>query len=210
MGRTLAPILGQFMEMPRGNVTAKVQMTFPAGGLATSDQKPILNWGLTKYPFSTRVGGYIDIGATDPGKDLDDWGGGGGGGSDKVVPLYADEAIIDDGPSQLAGVNPPKAIFMRCLVGSGLVYINVLPGDYTPVPPPPFPEKAKQAVFPLHAGLGMIYYTFPRRDPWHCLFSSDDGSIPPVTTKMMIPVCVVDIGLRTFEDNNRFQLEIFR
>jgi hypothetical protein len=204
MGHTFAPILGQFTEFPRGNVSMSAQVTFPAGGLTPSDQKPVLNWALSKYPFSARVGGYIDIGATDPGKDLDDWD------DDKVVPLYVDEAIPDDGPSQLAGVNPPKAIFMRCLAGSGFVYINIVPGDSSPVPPPPFPEKAKQAVFPLHAGVGMIYYTFPKKYPGHCLFSSDDGSIPPVTTKIMIPICIVDIGLRTFEDSNRFQLEIFR
>lgn len=202
---TRAPILGQFMELSRGKVTTSVQATFPAGGLATSDQKPVITWALSQYPFSMRIGGYIDIGATDPTRDMDDF--------TKIAPLYADEAIKDDGLPQLAGINPIKAILLRCLVGSGLLYVNVMPGGSPtppPPPPPPISERVKQAVFPLHAGVGLFYYTFPKRDPWRCVFSSEDGSVPPVVTKIMIPSCIIDLGLRTFEDSNRFQLEIFR
>lgn len=198
---TRAPILGQFMELSRGKVTTAVQATFPAGGLAASDQKPVITWALSQYPFSMRIGGYIDIGATDPTRDMDDF--------TKIAPLYADEAIKDDGLPQLAGINPIKAILLRCLVGSGLLYVNVLPGG-PPAPPPPISESVKQAVFPLHAGVGLFYYTFPRRDPWRCVFSQDDIGPPLVTEKIMIPACVIDLGLRTFEDSNRFQLEIFR
>jgi hypothetical protein len=28
--------------------------------------------------------------------------------------------------------------------------------------------------------------------------------------KITVPSCVIDLGLRTFEDSNRFQREIFR
>jgi hypothetical protein len=190
------------MELSRGKFTTSVQATFPAGGLAASDQKSVITWALSQYPFSMRIGGYIDIGATDPTRDMDDF--------TKIAPLYADEAIKDGGESQLAGINPIKAILLRCLVGSGLLYVNVLPEGAPTPPPPPISERVKQSVFPLHAGVGLFYYTFPRRDPWRCVFSSDDGSIPPVTTKTTIPSCVIDLGLRTFEDSNRFQLEIFR
>lgn len=198
---TRAPILGQFMELSRGKVTTSVQATFPAGGLTASDQKPVITWALSQYPFSMRIGGYIDIGATDPTRDMDDF--------TKIVPLYVDEAIKDGGLPQLVGINPVKAILLRCLVGSGLLYVNIIPGG-SPVPPPPISESVKQAAFPLHAGVGLFYYTFPRRDPWRCVFSQDDAGPPPVTEKIMIPACVIDLGLRTFENSNRFQLEIFR
>jgi len=177
------------------------QATFPAGGLATADQKPVVTWALEHYPFSMRIGGYVDIGATDPARDLDDF--------TKIAPLYMDEAIKDGGEPQLAGINPVKAILIRCLVGSGLIYVNVFPGD-PPAPPPPISESVKQAVFPLHAGVGLFYYTFPRRDPWRCVFSSDNSGPPLVTEKITIPSCIIDLGLRTFEDSNRFQMELFR
>lgn len=193
---TLAPILGQLQEIPRGKVSASVQLTFPAGGIVTTDQKATINWAMSQYPFSSRVGGYIDVGATDPARDLDSM--------DGVIPLYLDNAIQQGFGPQLAGINPPKAIMLRCLVGSGLLYINVTPGGGGGGSPSP--DQAKQTPFPLHAGVGLFYYTFPRRDPWRMIMT-DPGD---PTRKVMVPSCIVDMALRTFEASNRFQMEIFR
>jgi hypothetical protein len=193
-----ATILGQFTGLSRGSLTARVSAEFPAGGLAASDQKPILNWALDKFAFSERIGGYIDIGATDPIKNLDVlWS------ANALVPIYADYALQHDQPPQMAGINPPKAVFLRCLVGSGFLYVNVNP-ELMGADPPALENK--QTPFPLHAGLGMFYYTFPKREPWRTIMT-DPGD---PTKKIMIPSALVTLGLRTFEDSNRFQLEIFR
>lgn len=193
-----ATILGQFGDMSAGTFTAKVAVEFPAGGLATSDQKPIINRLMEKYSFSERIGGYIDIGATDPTKNLDTYVSTGA-----VVPIYADYALQHDQPPQMAGVVPPKAVLLRCLVGSGFLYVNMHPEVFGSDPPA---LENKQTPFPLHAGVGMFYYMFPKREPWRTIMT-DPGD---PTKKIMIPSALITLGLRTFEDSNRFHLQIFR
>lgn len=189
-----ATILGQFSELSRGTFTSKVTADFPGGGIEPTDQKPVLNWAMEKFPFSERVGGYVDLGATDPLKDLDVFG-------NSIVPLYLDPSLQHDQPPQLAGINPLKAVLIRCLVGSGFLYLNVLPGPGTP----PALEN-KQTPFPLHAGIGMFYYSFPKREPWRTVMTDPADPLK----KIMIPSVLVDIGLRTFEDSNRFHMQLFR
>lgn len=188
-----ATILGQFSGISRGTFTSKATAEFPGGGIAPTDQKPVLNWAMEKFAYSERIGGYLDIGATDVAKDLDVFG-------NSVVPLYLDNAIAHDQPPHLAGINPPKAVFIRCLVGSGFLYLNVSPGGTPPA------LENKQTPFPLHAGLGMFYYAFPKREPWRTIMT--DGGDP--TKKIMIPSVIINIALRTFEASNRFYMQLFR
>lgn len=196
MSGTPYTILGQFGEVSRGTFSAKMTAEFPAGGVAAADQKPIINWAMDKYPYSERVGGYIDLGATDPARNLDVLM-----SANAIVQVYADEVFKHDQPPQLAGVNPPKAVLFRCLAGSGLLYINILPV----IADPPALDN-KQTPLPLHAGSGLFYYTFPKKEPWRTIMTDPDDPLQ----KIMMPSALIYLGLRTFEDSNRFHVQVFR
>lgn len=174
----------------RTRFTLDTKVSFPAGGIA--DQKPIINLLMSGYSATEYLDSYFDIGATDVAKDLD-----------VINPttmkiLYQDPAFID-GKLAATGALAPKAVMLRCLVGSGLVYLNAMPDLSAP--------SAKfHAPLTLHAGAGIFYYTFPHSTPRH------SRAIMPgvVPTPVTVALALLTIHLRTFEEANRFQLVLFK
>jgi hypothetical protein len=88
---------------------------------------------------------------------------------------------------------------MRCITGSGLVYIN---------PPYPLDDTTMKKVAPivLHAGAGVFSYAFPRGVS-HYAYATDPGDI---TKKVPYALSMVSLFLRTFEAYNRFQLVMLK
>lgn len=183
----LAPAKGlltvnKVLAVVRGHLSTETTVEFPAGG-QPNDQLPLLNFVLRDVPFTERLDMYFDIGATDGSRDLDDIS------SITMPTIYLDPAYLVTEDSETAGTLPPKAVLMRCLVGSGFVYVNGGPslGSNRNVP------------FPLHANSGMFYTVFPREKS-HVSKGNDER----------IALCVMSLRLRTWEVANRFQLIIFR
>lgn len=174
----------------RSNFTVENIVEFPAGGIP--DQTPIINLVVADHPATERIDMYFDIGQTDSAKDLDVVD------STKMRMLYQDAAFID-GNFETTGVLAPKAMMMRCLTGSGLVYLNAHP-DLSAA------DAIYQAPFSLSAGAGMIYYAFPKPMP-HFSKAVEPG-VP--TNIFTTAVSLLTIYLRTFEAANRFQLVIFK
>lgn len=189
------PFLHTASKLPsvtRSTFTQATSVTFPAGGL--EDQTPIINLAMTSLSAAERIDRYIDIGVTDAAKDLDEIT------PITMIPLYIDPAYIEGFDPARLGVLPPKCVLIRCLVGSGLIYLNLpyaLAG----------PDMNKVAPFPLHAGKGLFSYAFPR-DLVHAATAAPDPAVPAEIT--MFPLTLVSIYLRTFEDANRFQVVILK
>lgn len=172
--------------------TQTTTVTFPAGGL--SDQMPIINLEMSSLSAEERIDRYIDLGATDSSKDLDVLS------TTTMIPLYLDPAFVETSGTAMMGILPPKAVLMRCLVGSGLLYLNMISTlDGT--------DANKVAPFSLHAGAGLFSYAFPR-DLVHTAAAAPDPAVP--TEKGTFPLALVSLHLRTFEDANRFQLVILK
>ena len=174
-------------SVTRSNFTQETSVTFPAGGI--SDQKPIINLLMTNQSAAERIDQYFDIGQTDAAKDLDVIT------SATMVPIYLDPAYTEGLDSAMLGMLPPKCLLMRCLVGSGLLYLNQ-----------PYPLNAvpvqKIAPITLHEEAGIFSYAFPRATPHRAIAS--DPAIP--ANKHLYPLSLVSIYLRTFELYNRFQI----
>lgn len=175
--------VNKVLAIVRGRLASETKVGFPAGG--EDDQLPLINLVLRDVPFTERLDMYFDVGATDPSRDLDVI-------SDSTMPtIYLDPAYMMKEGHETAGTLPPKAVLLRCLVGSGLVYINA-GGDIG--------AKTKyNAPLPLHAESGFFYYTFPRG----VAHAAKGGS-------HRISLHLASIHLRTFDPANRFQLIIFR
>lgn len=176
----------------RSTFTQTTTVTFPAGGL--EDQMPIINLAMTSLSAAERIDRYVDLGITDANKDLDEIT------TDTLFPLYIDPAYLEGCAPAMFGVLPPKCVLIRCLVGSGLLYVNV---------PYAFSGSAmeKVAPFPLHAGKGLFSYAFPR-DTVHAAAASPDPAVP--AEKATFPLALVSLHLRTFEEANRFQVVILK
>lgn len=171
------------VSVVRGYVDQQATLEFEAG--TESELPPVINLLLERYPFTERLDMYFDIGATDPGKDLDDFS------YSALYPLYVDPAYTESEGHAVAGILPPKLMMMRCLLGSGLIYLNLSPSLDAP---------AKYAApLALDAGAGVFCYTFPREKA-HAAQVHDDR----------IALALVSVFLRTFEDGNRFQLVVFK
>jgi hypothetical protein len=184
-----AMVVSKVPGIVRSTFTNTTTVTFPAGGL--TDQQPIINLLMEAYATTERVDTYFDCGATDSAKDLDVID------SNTMYPLYKDPAYTW-GVVATVGVLPPKAVMIRCLKGSGLIYLNVAPDlGSTSIP--------FVAPLPLHANAGAFYYTFPRNKPHYAT-----GDIPLTTDPVTAALCLSCIHLRTFEAANRFQLLIFK
>lgn len=178
-------------SVTRSRFTQATSVTFPAGGIA--DQKPIINLAMTNQSAAERIDRYFDIGQTDAVKDLDVIS------DTTMVPLYLDPAYGDAAGAAMTGILPPKCLIMRCIEGSGLVYLN---------PPYPLDDDAAVKVAPivLHAGVGIFSYAFPRNTS-HYAYATDPGD---PTNKITFAMSLVSIYLRTFEDYNRFQLVMLK
>jgi hypothetical protein len=176
--------VNKILAIVRGRLASETQIEFPAGG-QPDDQLPLINLVLRDVPFTERLDMYFDIGATDSSRDLDVI-------SDSTMPtIYLDPAYAVGEGHETAGTLPPKAVLLRCLIGSGLVYVNA--GGSVG-------GKTKyNAPFSLHAESGFFYYAFPRGSA----HAAKGGS-------HRISLHLASIHLRTFEAANRFQLIIFR
>jgi len=185
-------VVNKISSVVRSVFSQATTLTFPAGGLA--DQLPIINLALVNEPATERIDRYFDIGVTDVSKDLDVIDG------TTVVPIYLDPAYLAaSGTPAMLGVLPPKCVLLRCLVGSGLLYINApYPLDET--------AMAKAVPLPLHAGAGLFSYAFPRNVPHYA--AATDPADP--TSKLTIGLALTSLYLRTFEAGNRFQLVVFK
>ncbi len=195
-GMTLTPqglaVVNKVPSVPRSVFSQATSLMFPAGGLA--DQLPIINLALVNEPATERIDKYFDLGATDASKDLDVIDG------TTVVPIYLDPAYLESGGTPaMTGVLPPKCVLLRCLVGSGLLYINA---------PYPLDEIAMAVCvpLPLHAGKGLFSYAFPRNAA-HYVVAADP--LDP-TVKITVGLALTSLYLRTFEAGNRFQLVVFK
>jgi hypothetical protein len=188
-----------FPDFPRGKFTAETKVTFVEAGLSNTDVKPIINLLMKDHPFTEKLSGYLDIGQTDPDKDLDVVD------SAVMKTIYIDPAYLgsgygSSGVDAFAASNPPKFFMLRCLAGSGFVYLNVRgdSGGGTPnvvyVPP-----------FPLHANKGVFMYSFPRVDTHYARAQG-----PMLGEYSTIPIALLSIQLRTFLEGNRFQYYLFR
>lgn len=175
----------------RSNFTQATSVTFPAGGIA--DQKPVINLLMTALTAAERIDQYLDIGQTDAARDLDVID------NDVMVPLYLDPAYGDSAGAAMTGVLPPKCVILRCITGSGLLYIN---------PPQPLDDTVVLKVAPLtlHAGVGLFSYAFPRGVS-HYAYATDPADI---TRKVPYALSMVSLYLRTFEVYNRFQLVMLK
>ena len=172
------------------------RISFPEGGFATSDTKPLINLLLQDYPFSEKTVGYADIGQTDAVKDLDVVD------SSVMVPLYLDPLYAANFPPNneaAAGRNPPKFIMVRCVLGSGLLYMNVK--DWSGG----VPEPQLIAPLPLHAGKGLFMYAFPRLDTHYTV-----ATVPGEMNPRPFPLALMSLFIRTLEPGNRFQLMVLR
>lgn len=190
---TVTPGIQSVDKVPaivRAKLSLENHISFPAGGI--SDQKPIINLLMNNYPVTERIDSYFDIGATDTGGDLDVIN------STTMRVLYRDPAFID-GNFETTGVLAPKAVMMRCLVGSGLVYLNARP-ELSSL------DAKYQAPLTLHADAGLFYYAFPKTVPH---FSKMVNPALP-TDISTTSIALLTIHLRTFEEANRFQLVIFK
>lgn len=174
----------------RASFTLSNIISFPAGGL--EDQKPIINLLMSEYPVTERIDSYFDVGATDSAKDLDVIN------ATTMRAIYKDPAFID-GNYETTGVLTPKAMMIRCLAGSGLIYLNAVPALSSP-------EAQFQAPFALHANVGLFYYAFPKAMPHYS--KAVDPVVP--TNIFTTSIALMAVHLRTFEDANRFQLVIFK
>jgi hypothetical protein len=174
----------------RAKFTLENTVSFPAGGIA--DQKPIINLLMSNYQVTERIDSYFDIGATDAVGDLDVIS------ATTMRVLYRDPSFID-GNLETSGVLAPKAVMMRCLTGSGMVYLNARPELSSP-------DAKYQAPLTLHAGVGLFYYALPQAMPH---FSKAVNPALP-TDIFTTSIALLTIHLRTFEDANRFQLVIFK
>jgi hypothetical protein len=174
----------------RSKFTVENIVEFPAGGIP--DQTPIINLVVAEYPATERIDMYFDIGQTDVAKDLDVID------AAKMRLLYQDPAFID-GNFETTGILTPKAMMMRCLTGSGLVYLNAHP-DLSAA------DAIYHAPLSLSAGAGMVYYAFPKPMP-HFAKAVDPADPTNIFTTA---VSLLTIYLRTFETANRFQLVIFK
>jgi hypothetical protein len=179
-------------SVTRSVFTQTTSLTFPAGGL--EDQTPIINLAMTSLSAAERIDRYIDLGVTDAVKDLDEIT------TSTMIPLYIDPAYIEGFDPARLGVLPPKCVLIRCLVGSGFLYINLPYGLGGP-------DMDKVAPFPLHAGKGLFSYAFPR-DTVHTAAAAPDPAVP--TAMGTFPLALVSLHLRTFEAANRFQLIILK
>jgi hypothetical protein len=190
------PASSHLPDFPRGNFTVDLKVVFPEGGMATADTKPLIELLLKDYPFCEKLTGYIDIGQTDAVKDLDVV-------DDSVmVPVYMDPQYMSKFPptnEKYSGRNPPKFILLRCLAGSGLLYMNVK--DFSGG----IPQPQLIAPLPLHAGKGLFMYAFPRLDP-HYVMATPPGE----PAALPYPLVMLDLFLRTLEPGNRFQLMVLR
>ena len=183
-------------DFPRGTFTVDARILFPEGGFATSDTKPLINLLLQDYPFSEKTVGYADIGQTDAVKDLDVVD------SSVMVPLYLDPLYAANFPPNneaAAGRNPPKFIMVRCVLGSGLLYMNVK--DWSGG----VPEPQLIAPLPLHAGKGLFMYAFPRLDTHYTV-----ATVPGEMNPRPFPLALMSLFIRTLEPGNRFQLMVLR
>lgn len=189
-----------FLDFPRGKLNVDAKVVFPEAGFLNTDSEPILNLVMKDYPFAEKTVGYIDIGRTDAVKDLDIVD------ANVVKSIYVDPVYVEslDPTSEAnACINPPKFFMLRCLYGSGLVYLNIK-GATGAIPPN---NVEFVSPFPLHADKGVFMYGFPRLDT-HYAYAVKPGMVPP--TVMTMPVALMYIGLRTFEEGNRFQFDLFR
>jgi len=193
-------LLTKFPDFPRGKFTSETKVTFPEGGLLTSDVKPVLNLALKEFPYTEKITGYVDLGQTDAIRDLDQF--------DDVVakPLYIDPAYAlgFDANDAVAAANPPKFVMLRCLLGSGIIYVNMKGYTNPGAMPPPTPENVTP--FPMHAGKGLFMYAFPRLDT-HYARGKDPGGSGDFRT---MPLALINLFVRTFEEGNRFQFTLFR
>lgn len=184
-------------DFPRGSFSVDSKVVFPVGGMATSDTKPLINLLLSSYPFCEKSVGYLDIGATDGLKDLDVVD------SSVMVPIYMDPFYANKFPptdsEAAAGRNSPKFILLRCLIGTGLLYMNLR--DFSGG----VAQPGLIAPLPLHAGKGLFMYAFPRLDT-HYSIAQVPGEVAPRT----FPLVMMDLFLRTFDPGNRFQLMVLR
>lgn len=167
----------------RGYLNLETSLEFDAG--TEEEDPPVINLTLERYPFTERLDMYFDIGATDPDRDLDDLS------SSALYPLYVDPAYAASEGHAVAGILPPKFMMMRCLLGSGLVYLNLNPTM----------SAASRHVAPLalHENAGVFCYTFPRVKA-HAAQIADNR----------IAVALVSVFLRTFDSTNRFQISLFK
>jgi hypothetical protein len=193
--------VNHFPDFPRGKFTVDTKAVFPEAGLATSDVKPIINMMLKDVPFTEKVVGYLDLGQTDAVRDLDVFD------TSVAKPLYIDPTYARgfDVNDAVACANPPKFVMVRCLLGSGLIYVNMKGYSDPMAVPPPTPENV--APFPMHAGKGLFMYGFPRLDT-HYAKAKKPGATPD--EYKTFPLAFVDLYVRTFEEGNRFQLTVFR
>jgi hypothetical protein len=195
-GSSLTPqglmVVNKIPSVVRSYFSQATSLTFPAGGLV--DQLPIINLALANEPATERIDKYFDLGPTDAAKDLDVIDG------TTVVPIYLDPAYLEPGDTPaMTGVLPPKCVLLRCLAGSGLLYINApYPLDET--------AMAKCVPLPLHAGKGLFSYAFPRSMSRYTVAA--DPADP--TVKITVGLALTSLYLRTFEDGNRFQLVVFK
>lgn len=178
-------------SVTRSRFTQASSVMFPAGGI--SDQLPLINLAMTSLTAAERIDQYFDVGQTDAAKDLDVID------LTTMVPLYLDPAYGDAAGAAMTGVLPPKCVIMRCIEGSGLLYIN---------PPDPLDDAVVLKVAPLvlHAGKGIFSYAFPR-DTSHYAYATDPGD---PTNKITFAMSLVSLYLRTFEEYNRFQLVMMK
>ena len=176
--------VNKVLSVVRGRLTTETSLEFLAGE-HPQDQTPIINLVLRDVPFTERLDMYFDVGATDAARDMDVI-------DPQVMPvIYLDPAYVVGEGHDTAGTLPPKAVLMRCLIGSGMVYLNA--GATVG------PQTNKNAPFTLHANSGIFYYAFPR-GATHAAKGGDNK----------ISLHLASIHLRTFDPANRFQLVIFR
>lgn len=175
--------LNKVVAVTKGYVAQEMTLEFQTG--TEDDETPLLNFALHSYPFTERLDMYFDIGATDTVKDLDTVS------TVTMYPLYLDPAYVRDIDHAIAGVLPPKLMMMRCLIGSGLVYLNASPTLDV--------KTNLAAPLPLHAESGLLYYTFPK-EVAHAARSGNT----------MLSMALVSIFLRTFEPSSRFQISLFK
>jgi hypothetical protein len=166
-----------------GNLTTSILMSFPEEH-PEDPEPPLINLALRECPFTERTDMYFDVGSTDPDKDLDVVT------AEVMIPVYLDTGYVV-GEFDAIGTLPPKAILMRCLAGSGLLYVNCYAVFSD--------ETKKVAPWQLHADKGLFYYSFPRNKVHKA-----------VSASKMVPLGLTSLHLRTFEPANRFQLVVFK
>ncbi len=180
---TIGGMSSGLQKIPAGEFKINGSLTFPVGVVGV-DEKPVINFALEEMPFSSRVVTELNLGESDPARDLDVATLG------VLLPLYVDPVLMSQGPVNTLTQNV-QSIVVRCKKGSALLHINM---DVVGT------QNTDVAPIPLHEN-GLFVYRIPKKEP--------PFAVPAAMGRTM-NVVLFGLFLRTFDEDNEFEIIALR